>query len=794
MRAIEKKRAKAKAGGKTSADDCIPMPSYEPPPNLKVLGSKMEEVDIIMTLKKMQPYGVTPLQSVQRHTSDPHYKKGGGASNLFTYAPTYTNFGKDLDMFSSIGQLPIHLFDSETINRAREALKQTNKWIMTNAPQRGLMNRVVEGLSRPKPPFKPDDYLAYVLEMFPLNPALLRDLRGKGITDMKWLRIDQKSGSGVPMCRAKVGATYNDMPGIMERSAAILSAIADGTIAKWAAENEALNVVLLRNKMDKYLLDEVQKKIRPYYSFPAHWNILFQVIWQPIAEASIMWLDDPSGKSINAHGFSWNRGGADRIIDWIKTRPPGFHAAAYSDDMIWVIVTNDGKRYVLLPDFKMMDMSLGGAFGRLTYMWLELVMAAFWDKTWKAVGELGCRRAFEAVIAIAMALLYLIRGGLKSGIAGTPEFDQVASCAYIGRLKAKYFSTIPSDKADVEARLAKGVEEGRKFLGLEIKAETLTMHEFVEGEDYPWLIFLGHGIRKFEANGATYYVPVRPYDKIVLSLVSPKGTYTKDGIARVRALMQRSVGIMVGGGWFYPELYFAAARLYNVWAAKGVTPASENDMTYAEFCTKPETTIELRKFDVRKFPTVEWFASHVTRHDIVLEATDKSKVDAERPAVDLKSLYEVGGDWKTENWSDASPAPMDAAILSDRDARKDVGATNIPGMVPAADKHIGRVAPLSAEQKRLYNDAIKAAKMARRAMYMKGTTVNHNIERGGRLAKFMAVYDEELVQYYDEQGLESLEEDTTDAYCPLTDAQLDQLHADRIAPSMIKGYYEILNG
>jgi uncharacterized protein (DUF2342 family) len=137
---------------------------------------------------------------------------------------------------------------------------------------------------------------------------------------------------------------------------------------------------------------------------------------------------------------------------------------------------------------------------------------------------------------------------------------------------------------------------------------------------------------------------------------------------------------------------------------------------------------------------------------------------------------------------------MDAAILSDRDPKKDVGAVNIPRPATAADKHIGRVAPLSEELKRAYNDAIKAAKAARRAMYMQGTSVTHNIERGGRLAKFMSVYDEALVAYYDEQNIEELDSETEDDYVPLTDAQLDALHGDRIAPSMIRGYYAKVNG
>lgn len=786
LRDLERKRKQSK---KLAVEgELIPIPGAEPPPSLKAIGSKLSEIDLKATLVKMASFGVRPMASVQRDRRDPHFKKGAGLSNLFSYAPTFTTIGKDADMFMSLAQLPLDKFDAEHINRVRHSLLESNKWTITNAPQRGLITRVCEGLARPKPPFKPADYLDYVKEMFPVEKSKLRDLRGQGISDLTWLKLDPKSGSGVPFMRPKTGAGYNDIPGILEISAEILKAISEGTIAQWAEANPSLQVVLLRNKLDKYLVDELSKKIRPYYTYPAHWNVLFMAIWQPIAEAAVMWLDDPQGKSINAHGFSWSRGGAQRLYDWIRTRPPGFHAVAYSDDMIWVFVTKDGKIFVSTPDFKMMDMSLGNRFGELTNMWLKGVMENLWDKTWSGVGELNCRQAFRKLVCVSYALMYLIENGLGSGIAGTPEFDQVASCAFIGRLKKKFFSDVPLDEADIRGRLEKGVEEGRKYLGLEIKKETLTLHEFKPDEDYEWLVFLGHALRKYQANGETFYVPVRPYDKIVLSLVSPKGSYSQSGVARTKAMMMRAVGIMASGGWFYPELYFAAARIYNVYAVRGLTPAPENDMMHAEFMTQ-DSSIPIKPFKQSEFPSREWFASLVCPHDIVVEAIDRAApaVDT-RPQTTVADLFNLGGEWEGGAWADAVEAPMDKVTRADR-LGKDVGATNLAAPKPSDQAHLGRVQPLTEEQKRAYNDAIKAARLARRAMYVQGTSMVHDIDRGGKLAKFMSVYDEKIVNEYEEAGLENLDdyEETHNAH--LTDAELDELHAARIAPSMIRGYY-----
>ncbi len=76
-------------------------------------------------------------------------------------------------------------------------------------------------------------------------------------------------------------------------------------------------------------------------------------------------------------------------------------------------------------------------------------------------------------------------------------------------------------------------------------------------------------------------------------------------------------------------------------------------------------------------------------------------------------------------------------------------------------------------------------------MYMAGTAHVHDLEKGGKLAKFMASYDDALVNYYEEVGLEGLpdDKDEEEDYGQLTDAELDMLHEARINPSMIKGYF-----
>nr|UHS71777.1 MAG: RNA-dependent RNA polymerase [Permutotetraviridae sp.] len=758
VRTANKKLSAKQAARAEKAGAIVPIPE---PVVVPAMAKKWSADHVRSWMQGLQAHGVTPLQAILRDVRDPHYKKEGGLANLMTHHQTFTTVSKDGDMYMCLAQLPIDKFDVATINQVRAELAASNEWVMTNGPSAGLYHRIKAGLERVKPAFRAADYLPFVVKHFPVRKPLLRELAGQGARDLRWVRVDLTTSYGAPFMKPKVSAEGNFLPQMMSIAGEIMAAIAGGTLTDWVNKHPALCVALLKNKLDKYLLKETETKIRPYYTYPAHWNILFSAIWQSISDAAVTFLEDP--ESINAHGFSWGHGGAQKLYEWIADKTePGIYVVAYSDDQLWLVITKDKKKYLIFPDYKMMDMSLGVPFGQLALQWLKVTYEGKWDKTWQAVAEMNCRMGFEKAVLVSFALAYLIRGGLGSGIPGTAEFDQIASCAAM-----RYIVPALTGLADLQA-LTEGLQALSKTLrlrmGLEIKEETLRIHEFLADDDYPWFSFLGHAIRRVPLNGQHVYVPIRPRDKLVLSYVQPKGTSSADGLARLRSLQSRLIGITASGGWYYDEMYFAAKRLYEYYAKEyQVTPAPEHDMTYAEYLLRPGS-VPLKPWAAKEFPPKTWFQTLVAPWTVHETAAPQGRLG---PLVDMGSVWTASKGWDEQD--------HDAY-----DEDKGVAAEIRPKGTTDVAKQ-GMVEPLTVEQKKAYNARVAALKRTLRGAYATGIyakPLGKGRARGTKTAAWLATQVDE----YEKDAEAAVEDENydpqvADDYIP--DEVLDEMRAER---------------
>nr|UHS71794.1 MAG: RNA-dependent RNA polymerase [Permutotetraviridae sp.] len=762
VRAANKKTQSAKKQAREAAlGELVPIPE---PLVVPPMAKKWSAEHVREFMQKLSVYGVTPLQAILRDKRDPHFKKEGGLTNLMTHHHNYNTVSKDGDMYMCLAQLPLDKFKPEVINQVRAELAAANEWVMTNGPSAGLFKRLEAGLKRPKPAFRSAEYVEYVLKHFPIRKPLLKELAGMGARDLKWVRIDLTTSYGAPFMKPKVSPEANLLPQMMEIAGEIMAAIAEGKIAEWISAHPALCTALLKNKLDKYLLKETPEKIRPYYTYPAHWNVLFSALWQSVSDAAVSFLDDPS--SINAHGFSWARGGAQKLYEWIVShKEPGVYVAAYSDDQLWHVVTKDGKQYLLFPDYKMMDMSLGVPFAQLSFKWLSAIYEGKWDKTWQTVAELNCRMAFEKVTLVCFALAYLMRGGLGSGVPGTAEFDQIASCAAMKWIVPALSGL--DDRAALDAALASLADTLKKKLGLEIKPETMAVHEFRPNEDYPWFSFLGHCIKRASLNGVNVYVPVRPRDKLVLSYVQPKGSYSGEGLARIRALQSRLIGITASGGWYYDEYYYSAKRLYEYYAKEyQVTPAAENDMTYAEYLTRP-LSVPVKPWSAKEFPPRAWFQSLVAPFDVQEVAAPQGKAGA--PLVDIGSVYTPGSSWADD--------------VKDHDAfDQDIGGA--PPTAPKASTDLakqGQVEPLTKAQKDVYNAKVAGLRNMIRASYVTGQVYKQGKRARGTKVQAWLAHEADKFEAEAERASEVDDYDALAQQWELPpDDVLDEIHAERL--------------
>jgi len=768
LAAVARQWAKKKSRGVNPAQEAELLPVPEPLV-VPAMAPKWSAETIKNFLGQFTGHGVVPLQSFQRDPQDPHFKKSLGLQNLMTHHQTYTTVSKDVEMFVALAQLPHTKFEAGAINRVRSALQEANKVIMTNGPSSGLYERMKAGLTRPKPAFRFRDYIPYVLKHFPIDKSKLPKLAGLGARDLTFVRMDLKTGYGSPFMRPKVSPEGNYLAPMVTMAGKILECIASGTIDQWTNQNPALCVALLKNKLDKYQLDEVATKIRPYYTYPAHWNLLFSALWQGISGSAASFLEDPT--SINAHGFSWARGGANKLIAWIEgCKTPGVYVAAYSDDQLWVIVTADGKKYIVLPDYKMMDMSLGTGFGQLAHAWLIQVYGDYLDNTWAAVARMNCRMAFEKFVLVSHALTYLIKGGLGSGVPGTAEFDQIASCAAM-RFIEPALRGLKSGE-EIPGALGELAKSLKAHLGLEIKPETMAVHEFESGGDYPWLVFLGHAVRKHVVGGETHYVPVRPFDKIVLSYVQPAGTYGKDSRARIRGLMERLIGVTASGGWFHPELYYAAKWRYEAYLKDGYFPAPENDMAYADYERRP-ATIETPPWAGTEFPPVEWFQSIVLGWQVVAQATETAR------QVPLSSVWEVSKDWADDE-GDHTPYDMDKG-----------GSVGVPQTLPTSVAKQGLTPPLTQAQKDAYHKYLRVLRAQIRASYQRGALVFAPKGKRATGTK-MAAWMEEVAPEWEREAQDSLGDDVAEEEYDaesIPDEVLDEMHERRFDAEDVQDAY-----
>jgi len=682
-------------------------------------------------------FGVALVKSIVRDKRDPRFDDKAGKANLVSHRRNFTVVNKEADMWIGLSQLPVDKFDAITINGVRSSLSAANQWIMTNGPEDGLFERLSVGLQSRKPPWKPDEFIAHVLKRYPVRRDLLPDMHGLGAKDvLSFVKITVSANYGAPFFRPKMSPQGSLVPAMVEIAGEIMEAIATGKLQNWMDANPELCAVMLMNKLDKYLQKEVSKKIRPYYCFPAHWNLLFSAIWQPFSEACETFLENP--ESINAHKFSYMHGGADKLMAWInscKARGPGLYVAAYSDDQLWVIVCLDGTILVSCPDVKHMDMSLSGLFGILTQKLLLFSYEGKLDNTWTTVINQNCQMAFQKLVLVGFALLVFIKTMLASGVPGTAEFDQVASCAM--NQVAEPFFTACADEAAARQAMALACTAISRKLGLEIKAETREMWVHKAGlESYPY-VFLGHHCRKakvvIQGKPREVYVPVRPFDKLVLSYVQPKGTYGAsvkgNGAAKIRGQMSRLVGVTLSGGFFYPELYFVARRTYEAWAAQGFRPADENDLNYEEFTGKSGYDAAVPQWVQPTFPPVEWFLSIVAPGVVDAPPLHNAK------EVTLSSIYRPGNDW-ADDALDHNQYDMDAGSTST--------VPNVRGVV-AADA--GRALPYTAEEKRLHAHAMRLLKGSARASYLSGHGIDMTavpVESRSKLADLVEKWNQEF--------------------------------------------------
>lgn len=345
----------------------------------------------------------------------------------------------------------------------------------------------------------------------------------------------------------------------------IVDAIKSNSLPKLWKENPELFLCEVKNKLDRYEIDKLDTKTRPYTCIPAHWAFLFSMLTQGFQET--LHLFNKQG-GCNAYGFSSSNGGLDSMVDWMRSATKRGKFCCYGDDTCLVVRRHDGV-WRVDPDFKQMDGSIDEQDVELTIRWVlrHLKKDGGLEKTphfWKAVADMWKTMATRPFFILDGKKIYRKRkaGGLMTGIPGTTLFDTVKSVlAWNSYLDfCEMYGEDPLNKDIAVHKMAEW--------GLIIKEGTWNPARIPESRHGQLITdhkFLGVQIMALEWNSRVVHVPTIPEDEALQMLVVQKDNpFEKlSRTAQQRRLFDRMRGLMITCGFSIPNIELCINAVVN---------------------------------------------------------------------------------------------------------------------------------------------------------------------------------------------------------------------------------------
>jgi len=597
---------------------------------------------------------LVPLQAVQRSEKDPYYKKGGGIPNLATSLMTQNFVSQDgqwIAMLQGLGGDDLD-FNQKVYD---ELAYVVNHYYAGSGPLIGWFNRIKEGKSKVHPKFTlTEAEMQQIFEVLPWDPArgvLWKEATLETVLKMM-NKINPRASSGFP----RNGTKSSVWEFMIKDTYQYYQLIQENKFAKYKEEHPGEFLTTMKNKMDRYEINDWGKKIRPYSAGNGGESVLYSGVIQAYSKQLLGFWEHP--KSCNAHGFSWAHGGGQRLYEWLerlyKEAPPGVYAIGYSDDGLWVIiyVDKDGKRRMLVGDLdiKHCDMSVGNSFMPIMARHVIATMGKDVPKGWLEIARSAVRNIWNQVVILYSTLIYKSTDQVHSGQPGTAEADQVAFSTDYVVIRNEYARLLLSDpEQDPKSRFEAAAQVAKKRLGLEFKPYTFT--EFLPNQpEYPFE-FLGKYLKV--RNG--WYLPYTTLRKTIIQCVVPKKMMK--GQAGLRAWMERARGLAVTSLWAFPALFEKARQQYNLYKSQGVQPADlldDDEFVDIQFETLLGQQIQVT-FPNGEFPDLSWVLQLYDTRAVgsLLNPMAGFTLDMPKTAADaFREMFEE--DLSTGSWADQS--------------------------------------------------------------------------------------------------------------------------------------------
>jgi len=149
---------------------------------------------------------------------------------------------------------------------------------------------------------------------------------------------------------------------------------------------------------------------------------------------------------------------------------------------------------------------------------------------------------------------------LFSGIPGTTFIGSVPTTIALYRLYQKLENQVMLPSAN---KLREYVVENFRYFGMTLKEETLKTYKF---ERYPVLTeykVLGQRLKTIETSDGKCVVNIPEEFDILVSFCLPTKLVVKDEHVRINYALQRALGLLVSGGYLFPNVYKILADFWN---------------------------------------------------------------------------------------------------------------------------------------------------------------------------------------------------------------------------------------
>lgn len=372
----------------------------------------------------LEPLGEYPvsnimIKGVQVHPPSINMKAGRVHVNR--------NFGVDKGKDEKLLRGVIATFDASVVYDA------THKYVFCLGTARGFEKRLKLLMSRKcSNPHTAVKCAKILDECIPVGPLPDWSNIMELYNDTK---IVYSSSAGFPYCKSKRKAIEElegdeRNPGLFST---VLQAILDGTLTDLKKSHPELFLVEVKNKQDRYVIDKIDDKCRPYVCIPFHFSVLFSMIVQPFCSA----LEQFCKIGRNAYGFSAADGGYLRLhrrLEEMKDKECIY--GCYGDD-VELFYKKGSDIWAIDPDFRQMDGSVDYKTVQAVALWMQRKYSEQHgtNQVWKQVSNLFVRFATRPDMIIQGQEVWrkIQSDGILSGVVGTTLFDTAKSViAYEG--------------------------------------------------------------------------------------------------------------------------------------------------------------------------------------------------------------------------------------------------------------------------------------------------------------------------------------------------------------------------